>query len=93
MRRTDPDTLNWAKDKLGVPIIDHWWQTETGWSICANCLGIEPLPVKEGSPTRPVPGWRLKALDENGKEVGKAILVQLVARFAFAARYFSDTME
>ena len=78
--RTDPDTLNWAKDKLGVPVIDHWWQTETGWSICANCLGIEPLPVKEGSPTRPVPGWRLKALDENGKEVGKGDIGSLVAR-------------
>ena len=50
--RTDPDTLNWARAQLGVPVIDHWWQTETGWSICANCIGIEPLPVKEGSPTR-----------------------------------------
>jgi len=49
--RTDPDTLHWAEDKLGVPVIDHWWQTETGWSICANCVGIEQLPVKEGSPT------------------------------------------
>ncbi len=78
--RTDPDTLNWAKDKLGVPIIDHWWQTETGWSICANCLGIEPLPVKEGSPTRPVPGWQLKALDENGKQVGTGDIGSLVAR-------------
>ena len=78
--RTDPDTLNWAKDKLGVPVIDHWWQTETGWSICANCLGIEPLPVKEGSPTRPVPGWQLKALDENGKDVGTGDIGSLVAR-------------
>ena len=43
--RTDPDTLHWAEDKLGVPVIDHWWQTETGWSICANCIGIEKIPV------------------------------------------------
>ena len=52
--RTDPDTLHWAREKLRVPVIDHWWQTETGWSICANCIGIEALPVKEGSPTRGV---------------------------------------
>ncbi|MEE8285073.1 MAG: AMP-binding protein, partial [Gammaproteobacteria bacterium] len=54
--RTDPDTLHWAEEKLGVPIIDHWWQTETGWSICANCIGIEQLPVKQGSPSKAVPG-------------------------------------
>ena len=77
--RTDPDTLDWAKDKLGVPVIDHWWQTETGWSICANCLGIEALPVKQGSAARPVPGWRLKALDENGREVGAGDTGSLVA--------------
>lgn len=67
--RTDPDTLHWARDKLGVPVIDHWWQTETGWSICANCMGIEALPVKDGSPTRPAPGWDLKVLDEAGNEL------------------------
>ena len=78
--RTDPDTLNWAKRQLGVPVIDHWWQTETGWSICANCLGIEPLPVKDGSPTRPVPGWQLQALDEDGNEVGPGSIGSLVAR-------------
>ena len=66
--RTDPDTLHWAEDKLGVPVIDHWWQTETGWAICANCLGIEPLPVKEGSPTRAAPGWDLRVLDESGQQ-------------------------
>ena len=55
--RSDPDTLQWAEAKLGVPVIDHWWQTETGWAICANCLGIEQLPVKHGSPTVAVPGW------------------------------------
>ena len=77
--RTDPDTLNWARDKLGVPVIDHWWQTETGWPICSNCLGIEALPVKEGSPTRPVPGWRLKALDASGQPVGAGDIGALVA--------------
>ena len=49
--RSDPDTLQWAEEKLGVPVIDHWWQTETGWAICANCIGIEHLPIKHGSPT------------------------------------------
>ncbi len=55
--RCDPETLGWAEEKLGVPVIDHWWQTETGWAIAANCLGIERLPVVPGSPTRAVPGW------------------------------------
>ena len=77
--RTDPDTLNWATEKLGVPVIDHWWQTETGWAICSNCLGIEPLPVKGGSPTRPVPGWRLKALDDSGQPVEAGGIGALVA--------------
>jgi propionyl-CoA synthetase len=64
--RCDPDTLHWAEDKLGVPVIDHWWQTETGWPIAANPIGIEPLPVKAGSPTKPVPGWDVQVLDESG---------------------------
>ncbi len=76
--RTDPDTLNWAREKLGVPVIDHWWQTETGWSICANCLGVEALPVKQGSAGRPAPGWRLKALDDTGREVGTGDMGSLV---------------
>jgi len=67
--RTDPDTYTWAVDLLGIPVIDHWWQTETGWSVAANCLGIERLPVKAGSPTRPVPGYRVEILDEMGAEV------------------------
>jgi propionyl-CoA synthetase len=65
--RSDPPTLEWAEQLLKVPVIDHWWQTETGWSIAANCLGIEPLPVKHGSPTKPVPGWTLAVLDETGQ--------------------------
>ena len=67
--RTDPDTLQWAEKKLGVPVIDHWWQTETGWSICANCLGIEHLPIKQGSPTKAVPGMDVRVLDENAQPV------------------------
>jgi propionyl-CoA synthetase len=61
--RTDPDTLKWAQNHLRVPVIDHWWQTETGWAICANCLGLHEFPVKEGSPTKPAPGWNLQVLD------------------------------
>ncbi len=67
--RLDPDTYHWASDLLGVPIIDHWWQTETGWAIVANCRGIEELEVKAGSPTRPVPGYDVRILDNEGKEL------------------------
>ena len=67
--RLDPDTLIWAEEVLGVPVIDHWWQTETGWSICANCIGIEPLPIKHGSPTKPAPGMDVRVLNENKQEV------------------------
>ena len=62
--RLDPDTLAWAQSKLGVPVIDHWWQTETGWSICANCIGIEAMPIKEGSPSVAVPGMDVQAVDD-----------------------------
>ncbi len=67
--RCDPDTLHWAESKLGIPVIDHWWQTETGWSIAANCLGIEKLPVKPGSVGPAAPGWDVHALDSSGKDV------------------------
>ena len=67
--RCDPDTLLWAQDLLDVPVIDHWWQTETGWAIAANCMGIEPLPVKPGSPTRAVPGYDVRVLDDQGRDV------------------------
>ncbi|MGW4796353.1 propionyl-CoA synthetase [Nonomuraea sp. NPDC004297] len=66
--RLDPDTYHWASDLLGIPVIDHWWQTETGWPVAANCVGIEPLPVKPGSPTRPVPGWDVHVLDADGAD-------------------------
>lgn len=65
--RCDPDTLTWAQDHLAVPVIDHWWQTETGSSICANYLGIELMPIKPGSPTVAAPGYQLVALDTDGK--------------------------
>ncbi|HTV44453.1 MAG TPA: AMP-binding protein [Stellaceae bacterium] len=61
--RADPPTVAWAERHLGVAVIDHWWQTETGWPIVANCLGIERLPVKHGSATRAVPGWDVRVLD------------------------------
>jgi len=67
--RADPDTVEWAGRLLGLPVIDHWWQTETGWPIAANCLGLEPLPVKPGSPTRPVPGFDVRILDDEGREL------------------------
>src|ERR687898_812524 len=65
--RLDPDTLRWAENALGVPVVDHWWQTETGWPICANCIGLGMLPIKAGSPTKPVPGWDVRVLDEHGR--------------------------
>ena len=67
--RCDPDTLMWAQDQLKVPVVDHWWQTETGWAIAANCLGIEPMPIKPGSPSKPVPGFNVQCLDEQGQEI------------------------
>jgi propionyl-CoA synthetase len=67
--RADPDTVLWAQRILGVPVVDHWWQTETGWPIAANCLGLGALPVKPGSPTRPVPGYDVGVLDAAGREL------------------------
>ncbi len=78
--RSDPDTLKWAQAKLGVPVIDHWWQTETGWAICANCLGIEELPVKLGSPTVPVPGWDVQVVDDLGQPVAPGTSGSLVVK-------------
>ncbi len=66
--RLDPDTYHWAHDLLKKPVIDHWWQTETGWPITANCMGVEPFTVKPGSSTRPVPGFNVTILDSNGKQ-------------------------
>ena len=67
--RTDPDTLHWAEDKIGVPVIDHWWQTETGWSIAANCVGLHEFPVKPGSSSKAVPGWDVQILSPENEPV------------------------
>ena len=67
--RCDPDTLEWTEKMLKVPVVDHWWQTETGWPIASNCLGIELLDIKPGSPTCAVPGWKIDVLDESCKPV------------------------
>ncbi|NBE99726.1 propionyl-CoA synthetase [Nonomuraea sp. KC401] len=79
--RLDPDTYHWASDLLGIPVIDHWWQTETGWPVAANCVGIEPLPIRPGSPTKPVPGWDVHVLDADGNDcppgVDGAVTVKL----------------
>jgi propionyl-CoA synthetase len=64
--RADPDTIIWAQDLLKVPVIDHWWQTETGWPIAANPMGLDPQPIKIGSPSVPMPGWDVQILDEAG---------------------------
>lgn len=79
--RADPDTIVWAEKALSVPVIDHWWQTETGWSIAANPVGIELMPVKHGSPTVPMPGYDVRVLGPDGKDVAQgengAIVVKL----------------
>ena len=68
--RLDPPTYEWVKDITGLPVVDHWWQTETGWGICANLMGIDPKPCKPGSATLPSPGYDVRILDDNGNEVG-----------------------
>ena len=78
--RCDPDTLKWAQDQLQVPVIDHWWQTETGWAIAANCLGIEALPVKPGSPTKAVPGYDVQVVDAKGRQVANGEMGNIVIK-------------
>ncbi|MGD9619798.1 MAG: AMP-binding protein [Mycolicibacterium sp.] len=68
--RLDPDTYRWATDKLGIPVIDHWWQTETGWPVAANPMGVEHLPIKAGSPTVPMPGYDVRILHDDGSGCG-----------------------
>ncbi|MBO67620.1 MAG: propionyl-CoA synthetase, partial [Acidiferrobacteraceae bacterium] len=72
--RCDSPTLKWLEDKTQVPIIDHWWQTETGWAIAANCLGIEPLPIIAGSSSRACPGWDVCVLDSSGDKVAPSTI-------------------
>lgn len=78
--RCDPDTLHWAEDKLQIPVIDHWWQTETGWAICANCRGIETLPIVAGSPSVPVPGYHVQVLDTDGQPAAPGVIGSLVVK-------------
>ena len=78
--RTDPDTLHWAEDMIGVPVIDHWWQTETGWAIVGNCRGIEELPVKEGSPTKALPGYDVRVVDDECNEVPRGTEGNIVCK-------------
>ncbi len=78
--RADPDSVRWAEEKLGVPVIDHWWQTETGWAIVADPIGIELLPVKRGSPTTVMPGYDVKVLDDAGHPVKPGTLGNIAIR-------------
>ncbi len=78
--RADPDTIEWAQARLGVPVIDHWWQTETGYTMVGNPMGLEPLPVKIGSPTVPMPGYRIEVLDEAGHPVPSGTLGTIAAK-------------
>ncbi|QFY90772.1 propionyl-CoA synthetase [Magnetovirga frankeli] len=78
--RCDPDTLFWVRDKLNIPVVDHWWQTETGWAIAANCLGIEELPMKAGSPSRAVCGYDVQVFDEDGNPVKPGDIGAIVIR-------------
>ncbi len=78
--RADPPTLAWAEETLGVPVVDHWWQTETGWAICGNFLGVEQLPVKHGSASVPAPGWQLDVLDEQGNVLEAGAMGLLAGR-------------
>jgi len=87
--RSDPDTITWAQNQLNIPVIDHWWQTETGWSICANCLGVEPLEVVQGSPTMPVPGYDLSVVDKDGNSLESGIVGALVIKTPLPPGTFS----
>lgn len=87
--RCDPDTLRWAESHLQVPVIDHWWQTETGWSICANCLGIETLNVKAGSPSRPVPGMDVRVLNPDKSETKRGEIGALAIKLPLPPGTFS----
>ncbi|MBB3316236.1 propionyl-CoA synthetase [Rhizobium sp. BK181] len=78
--RADPETLKWAERMLDVPVIDHWWQTETGWPMVANPLGLEVLPVKHGSPSVPMPGYSIHVLDDAGHPVAPGILGNVVVQ-------------
>lgn len=78
--RADPDTIQWAEEKLSVPVIDHWWQTETGWTIAGNPVGLGMLPVKHGSPAVPMPGYDIRVLDDEGHQLEAGTLGNIVVK-------------
>ncbi len=78
--RSDPDTIQWSERHLKVPVIDHWWQTETGWAIAANCMGLHHFPVKYGSPTKAVPGWNLQVVNDQNEPVAPGQIGALVVK-------------
>ncbi len=78
--RLDPDTLHWSEEKIKVPVLDHWWQTETGWAIAANCMGLHHFPVKPGSPTKAVPGWDVQVVDPECKPVAPGEIGAIVVK-------------
>ena len=78
--RLDPETYHWAGDQLGIPVIDHWWQTETGWPIAANLMGLEPMPTKPGSATCPCPATTCGCVDPAGAEVPPGVDGEIVIR-------------
>jgi propionyl-CoA synthetase len=82
--RGDPDTIQWAERILNVPVIDHWWQTETGWPVCSNFAGLGLLPVKYGSPTRPVPGYDVRVVDAECREVKRGDIGAIVIKLPLA---------
>ncbi len=91
--RLDPDTYHWASKLLGIPVVDHWWQTESGWPIAANPMGIEPQPIKPGSPTKPVPGWDVRILDEAGAEAAPGANGAVVVRLPLPPGAFPTLWE
>ena len=78
--RSDPDTLEWAESRLGIPVVDHWWQTETGWTIGGNYAGLGLLPVKHGSASKPAPGYDVRIVDDNAREVAAGETGAIVIR-------------
>ena len=102
--RSDPETLKWAEEHLQVPVVDHWWQTETGWAICGNPLGLTQFPVKHGSPTKAMPGWDVQVVDEGRHQVEPGQIGSLVCKLPLPpgtlptlwnaeARYISSYLE
>jgi propionyl-CoA synthetase len=91
--RADPDTIEWAQEKLRVPVIDHWWQTETGWAIAGNPVGLGKLPIKLGSPTVAMPGYDVQVIDDAGHPVPPDTLGNIVVKLPLASGLFADALE